>query len=116
MTFQGSIVSHFAKLHLDSVVDDLNDETLDPWAELQAEAGVPDTSPLNPFMEKELLKDNDLSLDGNLFIRETGFQFVALCDFHAAELLTLCRYKHPKLTKEEVEEVIESYRRMKWWP
>lgn len=99
MSFQGSIISHFAKLHLDSVVDDLNDETLDPWADLQAEAGVPDTSPLNPFMEKELLKDNDLSLDGSLFIKETGFQ-----------------YKHPKLTKDEVEDVIESYRRMKWWP
>ena len=99
MTFQGSIVSHFAKLHLDSVVDDLNDETLDPWADLQAEAGVSDTSPLNTFVEKELLKDNDLSLDAGLFIQETGFQ-----------------YKHPKLTKAEVEDVIESYRRMNWWP
>src|SRR5215469_5048334 len=85
MTFQGSIVSHFAKLHLDSVVDDLNDETLDPWADLQAEAGIPDTSPLNPFMEKELLKDNDLSLDGTLFIRETGFQSVTLCSFDAKD-------------------------------
>jgi hypothetical protein len=26
------------------------------------------------------------------------------------------RYKHPRLTKEEVESVIESYRRMNWWP
>jgi len=99
MTFQGSIVSHFAKLHLDSVVDDLNDEILDPWADLQAEAGVSDTSPLSPFVEKELLRDNDLSLDAGLFIKETGFQ-----------------YRHPKLTKEEVEDVIESYRRMNWWP
>jgi len=115
MTFQGSIVSHFAKLHLDSVVDDLNDETLDPWADLQVEAGVPDTSPLNPFMEKELLKDNDLSLDGTLFIRETGFQFVILCRL-TRQTANLCRYKHPKLTKEEVEAVIESYRQMKWWP
>jgi len=88
MTFQGSIVSHFAKLHLDSVVDDLNDETLDPWADLQAEAGIPDTSPLNPFMEKELLKDNDLSLDGTLLIRETGFQYVGFYLFDATRLLT----------------------------
>jgi hypothetical protein len=116
MTFQGSIVSHFAKLHLDSVVDDLNDETLDPWADLQAEAGIPDTSPLNPFMEKELLKDNDLSLDGTLFIRETGFQSVTLYSLLMRQIANLYRYKHPKLTKEEVEAVIESYRRMKWWP
>ena len=26
------------------------------------------------------------------------------------------RYKHPRLNKEEVEDVIESYRRMNWWP
>lgn len=26
------------------------------------------------------------------------------------------RYKHEKLTKEGVEEVVESYRRMNWWP
>ena len=109
------MVSHFAKLHLDSVVDDLNDETLDPWADLQAEAGVPDTSPLNPFMEKELLKDNDLSLDGTLFIRETGFQSVNLLP-SMTRIANLYRYKHPKLTKDEVEVVIESYRRMKWWP
>jgi hypothetical protein len=26
------------------------------------------------------------------------------------------RYEHPKLTKAEIEDVIESYKRMKWWP
>jgi hypothetical protein len=26
------------------------------------------------------------------------------------------RYKHEKLTKEGVEEVVESYKRMNWWP
>jgi len=99
MTFQGTIVSHFAKLHLDSVVDDLNDETLDPWAELQAEAGVADTSPLNPFMEKELLKDNDLSLDGTLFIRETGFQFVDLLFVFFRRLLTCADTSTPSSRK-----------------
>src|ERR1700761_3953977 len=67
--FQGVIISQFARMHLDSVVDDLNDETLDPWADLQAEAGTKTSTPLNPFMEKELLKDHDLSLDGSAFMR-----------------------------------------------
>lgn len=74
MKFEGSIISQFARLHLDSVVDDLNDDTLDPWADLVAEAGVSNTSPLSPFMEKELLKDNDLSIDGSLFTTEVGFK------------------------------------------
>jgi hypothetical protein len=27
-----------------------------------------------------------------------------------------CRYRIEKITKERVEEVIESYKRMNWWP
>lgn len=81
------------------MVDDVNDETLDPWADLQAQAGITKNTPLNPFMEKELLKDTDLSLDGSAFEKDTGFS-----------------YRHPRLTKEEVEAVIDSYRRVGWWP
>lgn len=74
MKFEGGIVSKMAMLKLDSVVDELNDDTLDPWAELQQEAGITEPTPLNPFMEKELLKDNDLSLDGTKFVEDTGFK------------------------------------------
>ena len=74
MKFEGGLVSKMAMLKLDSVVDELNDDTLDPWAELQQEAGITEPTPLNPFMEKELLKDNDLSLDGSKFVEETGFK------------------------------------------
>jgi len=55
-------------------VDDLNDETLDPWAELQQESGTKTNTPLSPFTEKELLKDTDLSLDGSALIKATGFE------------------------------------------
>jgi nucleoside-diphosphate-sugar epimerase len=79
MKFEGSLVSKMAMLKLDSVVDELNDDTLDPWAELQQEAGIVEPTPLNPFMEKELLKDNDLSLDGKKFEEETGFKYVLSC-------------------------------------
>jgi len=83
---------------LDSVVDDVNDETLDPWAKLQQTAGIK-PGPIGPFVEKELLKDTDLSLDGGLFERVTGF-----------------RYRRLALGQGEMEEVVESYRRMGWWP
>jgi len=56
MSFEGSVRSKLAMLKLDSVVDELNDDTLDPWAELQQESGISEPTPLNPFMEKELLK------------------------------------------------------------
>jgi hypothetical protein len=97
--FQGTLISTFARLNLEHVVDDVNDETLDPWADLQKDAGVVMTSPLSPFMEKELLRDADLSLDGSTFVKETGFA-----------------YAHPKITKEEIVGVIDSYRSLNWWP
>jgi hypothetical protein len=71
--FHGTLISAFARLNLDHVVDEVNDETLDPWAELQQAAGISQTTPLSPFMEKELLRDCDLSLDGSAFEKETGF-------------------------------------------
>jgi hypothetical protein len=72
-------------------------------------------------MEKELLRDADLSLDGSLFEKETGFTYVLLpfvwrwTDLRAG-LITRNRYKHEKLTKEGVEDMVESYKRMNWWP
>ncbi|KAF2682542.1 NAD dependent epimerase/dehydratase family protein-like protein [Lentithecium fluviatile CBS 122367] len=97
--FHGTLISAFARLNLDHVVDEVNDETLDPWADLQTKAGISQTTPLSPFMEKELLKDTDLSLDGSKFEKETGF-----------------KYQHEKLTKEGIEQIIESYKAMGWWP
>ncbi|KAH6660537.1 hypothetical protein BKA67DRAFT_530631 [Truncatella angustata] len=97
--FQGTLISSFARLNMDSVVDDVNDQVLGPWADLQTDAGITRTGPLTPFMEKELLKDTDLSMDGSRLKKIVGFQ-----------------YQKPKITKELLEEVIESYKKMKWWP
>ncbi|KAF4985273.1 hypothetical protein FDECE_16682 [Fusarium decemcellulare] len=97
--FQGQLISTFARLNLDSVVDDVNDELLGPWADLLADAGITRPGPLTPFMEKELLKDTDLSMDGSRLKAVLGFE-----------------YQKPRLTKELIEEVIESYKRMNWWP
>jgi len=97
--FQGQLISTFARLNLDSVVDDVNDETLGPWAELLAEAGITRPGPLTPFMEKELLKDTDLSMNGDRLASLIGFE-----------------YQKPAMTKELIEEVIDSYKKMKWWP
>lgn len=58
------------------MVDEVNDELLDPWADLRTKAEISQSTPLSPFMEKELLRDMDLCLDGSAFERETGFQYV----------------------------------------
>lgn len=97
--FQGQFISTFARMNMDSVVDDINDELLGPWADLLADAGITRPGPLTPFMEKELLKDTDLSMDGTRLEKVVGF-----------------KYQKPQITKELLEEVIESYKKMKWWP
>jgi hypothetical protein len=97
--FQGQLVSTFARLNMDSVVDDVNDELLGPWGTMLEEAGITRPGPLTPFMEKELLKDTDLSMDGSRFEKVVGFT-----------------YEKPAVTKELFEEVIESYKRLNWWP
>ncbi|KAK5097039.1 hypothetical protein LTS08_007059 [Lithohypha guttulata] len=97
--FQGTIISQFAKLNLDSVVDDLNEDFLQPWADMIERAEITRPGPLSPFLEKELLKDSDLSMDGSLFEKTTGF-----------------KYLHEKFTADEARKLIESYKRMNWWP
>ncbi|KAI8947994.1 NAD(P)-binding protein [Xylaria longipes] len=97
--FQGQLLSNFARLNMDSVVDDVNDDVLGPWADLLSDAGITRPGPLTPFMEKELLKDTDLSMDGSRLEKVIGFE-----------------YKKPVITKDLVLEVIESYKKMKWWP
>ncbi|KAF7195210.1 putative short-chain dehydrogenase/reductase family 42E member 2 [Pseudocercospora fuligena] len=98
--FQNAFVNTFARLNLEHVVDDLNDDTLDDWADLQEAAGITDKGgPLSPFMEKEILRDADLSIDGSRFETVVGF-----------------RPQHERITKEEVQAVIESYKSMGWWP
>ena len=73
--FQNTFVNAFAKLNLEHVVDEVNDDTLDDWADLQESAGVKENGgPLSPFMEKELLRDADLSLDGSRFENVVGFR------------------------------------------
>ena len=73
--FQNTLVNTFARLNLEHVVDDVNDDTLDDWADLQDVAGIKGNGgPLSPFMEKELLKDADLSIDGSRFESVVGFR------------------------------------------
>jgi len=97
--FQGQLLSNLARLSMDNIVDDVNDDVLGPWADLLAEKGIVRPGPLSPFMEKELLKDTDLSMDGGRLQELIGLEF-----------------QHPTITKELVEEVIESYKKMNWWP
>lgn len=49
---------------MDSVTEEINEMHLQPWSELCKKGNVVNT-PLTPFLDKELLKDNALSVDGS---------------------------------------------------
>ncbi|KAL8704561.1 MAG: hypothetical protein Q9201_002296 [Fulgogasparrea decipioides] len=99
--FQGSLISSFARFNMESVVDDVNEEILGPWAELLREAGITDSGPLSPFMEKELLRDCDLCLDKGKAERVLGWR---VGDGREG------------MSVDGVRGVLESYRKMGWWP
>lgn len=97
--FPGALLTAFARLHLDGAVAAVNDELLDAWAALLATARIVSPGPIGPFVEKEMLKDAEMCLDGGKFERTTGFV-----------------YEVERMGQREVAEVVESYRRMGWWP
>ncbi|KAJ3182671.1 hypothetical protein HDU87_008010 [Geranomyces variabilis] len=96
--FQGSIISQFAKLNLESVTEDVNDKHLQPWSELCKSGGVANT-PLTPYLDKELLKDNALSVDGTKIEKTLGFG-----------------YEHPTVTEASLREVVADFVASAQWP
>ena len=99
--FQGTIVNAFARLHLDAVVDDVNEDVLQPWADLLAAKKITRAGPIGPFMEKELLKDSDLCLNTARAKRVLGWSLGE---------------GREKMSIGLVGSVVDSYERMNWWP
>lgn len=97
--FLGSIVSTLAKLSLDDAVDDMNEISLQEWADLLERSKIERPGPIGPFLELDVLKDQDMSIDGAFFEKTTGW-----------------KPKYEKFDADSVREMVESYKRMGWWP
>lgn len=95
--FQGTVISNFAKLNLQSVTEDVNEKHLQPWSDLCKRSGITAT-PLTPYLDQELLYNNSLSLDASK-IESTGFTL-----------------DHPKMTTELIRDVLKQYIEMKLFP
>jgi hypothetical protein len=97
--FHGTIISQFAKLNLGSAVDEENDELLQPWSELLEKAKITRPGPINPYLEGEVIKDTDMSLDGSRLEEVVGF-----------------KYEVEKFEEGCLRKMIEAYEGMGWWP
>jgi nucleoside-diphosphate-sugar epimerase len=99
ITFTGTLISQLAKLNLDDVVDDMNEVSLQTWAEMVEKSNIERPGPIGPFLELDVLKDQDMSIDGSLFEKTTGW-----------------KPKYERLDADSIREMVESYKRMGWWP
>jgi len=89
--FLGSVLSSLAKVQLSAVAEEANDKHVPGWTKLCQKHKILNT-PLSPYIDKELLYDNHLCVDGSKFVKDLGFKF-----------------QNPKFTKALLTATVESF-------
>jgi len=84
-------------LATEDLVNEVNGETGITWLNLLSEQKI-DYSPLSPFLFKENLSNNSMSIDGSA-IEKTGFS-----------------YNHPAVTEDGIRAMLKCYMEEKWFP
>jgi len=87
--FFGSIMSNLAKVNLSGVADDANEKHVPVFTKLCASHSIQNT-PISPYIDKELLYNNHLSVDGTRIAKDTAF-----------------RYSHPTISVNDVKRQCE---------
>ncbi|XP_063995453.1 uncharacterized protein YbjS [Diachasmimorpha longicaudata] len=95
--YWGTALSTLAKTDMNSVVEEVNDKHMGPWAEICNQDGI-QNSPLSPYIDQELLYNKHLYLETGK-LANTGFT-----------------YDYPKPTTGALKEVLEDYVSMKVFP
>jgi len=96
--FKSKITAQIAaKISMAAVTDEVNSRHIDPWAQLCKEHGI-GYSKLTPYLDEELLYNEDLAIDGSE-IEKLGFH-----------------YEYPLVTEQVVREFIDEYILAEWFP
>ncbi|XP_022196147.2 uncharacterized protein LOC111053520 [Nilaparvata lugens] len=95
--YYGNLISKIAKVEMSTVVDEVNDKHLAPWAELCALGGVQNT-PLSPYIQLELMYEKHLNLDASK-LSATGF-----------------RLDVPRVTRTELQQILDDHIEMNLFP
>ncbi|CAJ0633906.1 14093_t:CDS:2 [Entrophospora sp. SA101] len=96
--FHKQLTSYAAEKALDEAVDVSNEKHMKPWTDLTRENKINNT-PLTPYLDKEILYNNDLSVDGRKICDETQFN-----------------YEFPEVTQASLKEIIDDYVGLGLWP
>lgn len=96
--FAGKMLSAAAqKLGMEHVTSAVNDKHVAPWSRMTKEKNI-EITPLSPYLDKELLGNTHLTVDGSA-IEATGFQ-----------------YEVPQMTTEKLREWVEYFEKLKLFP
>ncbi|KAK0087143.1 hypothetical protein PV325_001656 [Microctonus aethiopoides] len=95
--YWGTALSTLAKTDMNTVVEEVNDKHMGPWAEACNKDGI-ENSPLSPYIDQELLYNKHLYL-------------------HTKKLLNIgFHYDYPKLIKDALKDMLDDYVSMKIFP
>jgi len=94
----GTTKSSLAKMMLGALASDANDKHVPVWTKMCQEQKI-DVRGVSPYIDKELLYNNSLCLDGSKITKDTKFT-----------------YSVPQCTKEELEKVIIACEESKQFP
>ncbi|EGD81082.1 hypothetical protein PTSG_11027 [Salpingoeca rosetta] len=95
--FFGSMLSNVARLNMTAAVEESNEKHMQPWSDMCRDAGITNT-PLSPYLDKELLYNNSLAVDGSK-VESLGFE-----------------YKWQQPTLEELRRIVEEAVEQKLFP
>jgi len=96
--FAGKMLSAAAqKLGMEHVTSTVNDKHVAPWSRMTKDKGI-EITPLSPYLDKELLGNTHLCIDGRA-IEATGFSYAV-----------------PEMTTEKMREWVEYYEKLKLFP
>ena len=93
----GTVLSVAASTKLSAVAQTANDNHMSPWSDMCKEHNIKFT-PLSPYIDKELLSNNNLSIDGSA-IEETGF-----------------KYEVPEMTEALIREELDYFVKLNLFP
>lgn len=96
--FFGSMLSNMAKMNLAGVANDANDKHVPAFVKACESAKILNT-PLSPYLDKELLFNNSLSIDGSAITKDLEFT-----------------YSHPTCTEELIVEQVKGFEKQGLFP
>lgn len=94
----GTIISNLAKTQLSNVSDEANDKHVPAWTKLCDEQKINNT-PLSPYIDKELLKNNSMVVDGALI-----------------ETKGIYKYVKPTISTKLLAEQVKTFEAQGTWP